>query len=132
MLAYFCCSGSSAVVKEALMFICEHFSSVGVTRLGTLWTWLLIADEIYLLGSDTLLQSFTPSRWEQCKRNICSKPWHTSFCLSNVDSVCVQGSQAIDNYSRSHGCSQLVLCPLPLTLPSKFWKACPRSDDLCN
>lgn len=60
------------------------------------------------------------------KSNLCWKPLLTSSCRSDVDSVCVRCSQAITNYSRSHGWSQLVLCPHPLTLPSNVWKTCPK------
>lgn len=81
-------------------------------------------DEACMLGSDALLQSCTAC--SRCKSNLCWKPWLTSSCQSNVDSVCVQCSQAIANYSRSHGWSQLVLCPHPLTLPSNVWKTCPK------
>lgn len=83
-------------------------------------------DETCMLGSDALLQSCTARSWDRCKSNLCWKPWLTSSCQSNVDSVCVQCSQAITNYSRSHGWSQLVLCPHPLTLPSNVWKTCPK------
>lgn len=60
------------------------------------------------------------------KSNLCWKPLLTSSCRSDVDSVCVRCSQAITNYSRSHGWSQLVLCPHPLTFPSNVWKTCPK------
>lgn len=61
---------------------------------------------------------WTLSSGDNFREVYVQKPRLTSSFQSNVDSVCVQGSLAITNNSRSHGCSQLVLCQLPLTFPS--------------
>lgn len=72
--------------KQALMGFYRHFSSVCVVNVDTLWTWLLFMDELCIPGSDALLHGCAPSSWEQCRRNICSKPWLTSSFQSNVES----------------------------------------------
>lgn len=104
-----------------MFFFYRCFRSVSVTTVVTLW--LQITGESCRLGTGALLQFVVPLAVGNNFREVyVQKPWLTSSCQSNVDSVCVQGSLAITNNNRSHGCSQLVLCLLPLTFPSNVRK----------
>ena len=126
MFAHFSRSGFSVDVKEALIFVLFLRRGGGgdISVVGALRTRLLSMVEFYYMLQVQMhcYRALPRAVGETTENKIYAKKKDkTSTYLilperCTVDSVCVQGSRAIDNYSRSHGCSQLVLCPHPLTL----------------
>ena len=109
----------SSVCVAQMLALCEHDSC----------SWMNYVCSVQL----NCYRVVSQSSWEQRQRNYMFKTLTYLILPEQCRfSLCTRFTQAITNYSRSHGCSQLVLCPHPLTLPSSARKTRPRSDDLCN